>query len=117
MKQDKRKSLAQKSDKELLFDELIDLKIFYKNQEKLLKQIPKETIGHQNLVKKLQAVKAHIQAIESSISAFGDSFLDVYDSELAVPLSESDIFILRDKVREVHHSLSTLTDFKDFLPL
>jgi hypothetical protein len=99
---------AQKNEQEKLFDELIDVKLLYKISEKKWKKLKINDFDSEGIKTELGILKHRINDIEKSISKFGDSFLDVYDSELLKPLSESDIFNLRDEIREVRHSLETI---------
>jgi hypothetical protein len=99
---------AQKNEQEKLFDELIDVKLLYKNLEKRWRKSAKTEDEPESIKEELASFKFRIREIEKSVSKFGDSFLDVYDSELLKPLSEKDIFTLRDEIREVRHSLETI---------
>ncbi len=99
---------TKKNEQEKLFDELIDVKFLYKNFEKKWKKSKKSEFDPESIIEELASLKLRISEIEKSISKFGDSFLDVYDSELLKPLSETDIFTLRDEIREVRQSLETI---------
>lgn len=97
-----------KIDKEKIFDELIEIKLLYKTKEKIQKHLTEENPEFNKMKEELSALKKRIKNIEKTISKFGDSFLDVYDSELLKPLSESDILSLRDEIKEVRHSLEAI---------
>jgi hypothetical protein len=99
---------AKKNEQEKLFDELIDVKLLYKNFERKWKKSGTPEYHPESVKDELASLKIRISEIEKSISRFGDSFLDVYDSELLKPLSEKDIFSLRDEIREVRQSLETI---------
>jgi predicted nucleic acid-binding Zn-ribbon protein len=99
---------AKKNEQEKLFDELIDVKLLYKNLERKWKKSEKAEFDAESIKEELASLKQRISEIEKSISKFGDSFLDVYDSKLLKPLSETDIFSLRDEIREVRHSLENI---------
>ncbi len=99
---------TKKNEQEKLFDELINVKFLYKNFEKKWKKSKKTEFDPESIIEELASLKLRISEIEKSISKFGDSFLDVYDSELLKPLSETDIFTLRDEIREVRQSLETI---------
>ncbi|HDR52986.1 MAG TPA: hypothetical protein ENN90_15420 [Mariniphaga anaerophila] len=97
-----------KIDQEKLFDELIDVKLLYKSKEKVWKQTAGEHPEFNKMKEELSLLKNRIKNIEKNISSFGDSFFDVYDKELIKPLSEKDIFILREEIKEVRNTLETL---------
>lgn len=97
-----------KNDQEKLFDELIEVKLLYKTKEKTWKQITEENPDFDKIKKELSVLKKRIKKIEKNISSFGDSFLDVYDKELIKPLTEKDIFILREEIKEVRNTLETM---------
>lgn len=99
---------AQKNEKERIFDELIDVKLLYKKKEKKWKQLPVDALDKIEIKSELMALKIRIEEIEKNITRYGDSFFDVYDAELDLPLSESDILVLRDEIREVRHSLEAI---------
>lgn len=97
-----------KKDQEMLFDELIEVKLLYKTKEKVWKQTAGEHPEFNKMKEELSVLKNRIKNIEKNISSFGDSFFDVYDKELIKPLSEKDIFILREEIKEVRNTLETL---------
>ncbi len=99
---------SQKKEQEKLFDELIEIKFLYKTKEKICKETSKESMEFSKMKEELSVLKKRIKNIETSISGFGESFFDVYDSELVKPLSETDILILRDEIKEVRNSLETM---------
>jgi len=99
---------SSKNDQEKLFDELIEVKLLYKTKEEIRKQTTEENPEFNTMKEELLALKKRIKNIESSISRFGESFFDVYDSELVKPLSETDIFSLRDEIKEVRYSLEAI---------
>ncbi len=99
---------SQKDEQERLFDELISVKLLYRTREKEWKRLPEDSPVTHEIRTELTALKIRIGTIERNISRFGDSFFDVYDSELIKPLSESDIFILRDEIKEVRNSLEAI---------
>jgi archaellum component FlaC len=99
---------ALKKNQEKLFDELIDVKLLYKTKEKNSKQITEGNPAFNTMKEELSALKKRIKRIEHSISQFGDSFFDVYDAELVKPLSEMDILLLRDEIKEVRDSLEAI---------
>ena len=99
---------SQKKEQEKLFDELIEIKFLYKTKEKNCKETSKESIECSKMKEELAVLKKRIKNIETSISGFGESFFDVYDSELVKPLSETDILTLRDEIKEVRNSLETM---------
>ncbi|WP_139249686.1 hypothetical protein [Mariniphaga anaerophila] len=101
-------NFTQKKDKEELFDELIEVKLLYKTKEKTWKHTAGENPDSEKTKNELSALKERIKNIEASISKFGDSFFDVYDSELGTPLRETDILTLRDEIKEVRHSLEIM---------
>lgn len=97
-----------KNDQEKLFDELIEVKLLYKTKEEIRKHTPEEKPEFDGMKEELSALKKRIKNIERSISRFGESFFDVYDSELGKPLSETDILSLRDEIKEVRDSLEAM---------
>ena len=97
-----------KKDQEKLFDELIEVKLLYKTKEKIWKQTAEKNPEFKKMKEELSGLKYRIKNIESSISRFGESFFDVYDSELGKPLSETDILTLRDEIKEVRDSLEAM---------
>lgn len=97
-----------KNNKEELFDELIAVKYLYKSKEKTWRQTNEHHPDFLKIKKELSALKKRIKAIENNISRFGESFFDVYDSELVKPLSETDILTLRDEIKEVRDSLEAI---------
>jgi uncharacterized coiled-coil DUF342 family protein len=99
---------SSKNSQERLFDELIDVKLLYKNKEKIWKKTAEENAEFNKIKEELSALKKRIKNIENSISQFGDSFFDVYDAELVKPLSETDILSLRDEIKEVRDSLEAI---------
>lgn len=99
---------SQKKEQEKLFDELIEIKFLYKTKEKIYKETSKESMEFSKMKEELSVLKKRIKNIETSISGFGESFFDVYDSELVKPLSETDILTLRDEIKEVRNSLETM---------
>ncbi|MGM0620680.1 MAG: hypothetical protein ACQETJ_06525 [Bacteroidota bacterium] len=101
---------SQKNKKEKLFDELISVKILHKKKEKELKNSGADAPGYETLKKELSDLKKKIAAIEKAISKYGESFLDVYDSELINPLTESDIIVLRDEISEIRNSLEAFRE-------
>ena len=108
LEQDKMDITTKKNEQEKLFDELIDVKLLYRNFERKWKKSGKTEYDTESIREELASLKLRISEIEKTISKFGDSFLDVYDSELLKPLSETDIFTLRDEIREVRQSLETI---------
>jgi hypothetical protein len=102
------KVVKQKTEQEQLFDELISVKSLYKSTETQWKQVPVESADKALIKNELLAMKNRISIIEQNIRCFGESFFDVYDSELISPLSESDILVLRDEIKEVRSSLEGL---------
>lgn len=102
------KIAKQKNEQERLFDELISVKLLYKSREMQWKQLPVESQDKADVKKDLLAMKNRIGIIEENIKCFGESFLDVYDSELSNPLSETDILGLRDEIKEVRSSLEAM---------
>ncbi len=99
----------QKNEQEKLFDELIAVKLILKNKEKEWKQLTSENPELKKVNEELATLRKRIGEIEKNISKYGDSFLDVYDSELMKPLSESDIIVLRDEIKEVRTSLKAIS--------
>jgi hypothetical protein len=99
---------AQKNEQEQLFDELIAVKHLYKTREKEWRRHPVDNPEFRKIQVELTGLKRRIRDIEKCISRYGDSFFDVYDSELILPLSELDIINLRDEINEVRHSLETM---------
>lgn len=99
----------QKNEQEKLFDELIAVKLILKNKEKEWKQLTTENPELKKMNEELAALRKRIGEIDKNISKYGDSFLDVYDSELMKPLSESDIIVLRDEIKEVRVSLKAIS--------
>lgn len=99
----------QKNEQENLFDELIAVKLILKNKEKEWKQLTSENPELKKVNEELATLRKKIGEIEKNISKYGDSFLDVYDSELMKPLSESDIIVLRDEIKEVRTSLKAIS--------
>lgn len=99
----------QKNEQEKLFDELIAVKLILKNKEKEWKQLTSENPELKKVNEELATLRKKIGEIEKNISKYGDSFLDVYDSELMKPLSESDIIVLRDEIKEVRTSLKAIS--------
>jgi hypothetical protein len=97
-----------KNDQEKLFNELIEVKLLFKTKEKIWKQSTEENPAFDSMKDELSALKMRIKKIEKNISTFGESFLDVYDLELGKPLSETDIFSLRDEIKEVRYSLEAI---------
>jgi archaellum component FlaC len=97
-----------KKDQEMLFDELIEVKLLYKAKEKIRKQTAGEHPEFKKMKEELSVLKKRIKNIETSISRFGESFFDVYDSQLGKPLSETDILSLRDEIKEVRDSLEAI---------
>lgn len=98
----------QKNDQEKLFDELIAVKLLYKTKERKWKQLAAENPDYQRIKNEMQALRKRILGIEKCISKYGESFFDVYDSELIKPLSESDILVLRDEIKDVRYSLEAM---------
>lgn len=96
----------QKNEQEKLFDELIDVKLRYKSFEKKWRKL--HNPGFDKAKVELTMLKHRIGEIEKAISRYGEAFLDVYDSELVKPLSESDILTLRDEITEVRSSLENI---------
>lgn len=99
----------QKNEQENLFDELIAVKLILKNKEKEWKQLTSENPELKKVNEELATLRKKIGEIEKNISKYGDSFLDVYDSELMKPLSESDIIVLRDEIKEVRTTLKAIS--------
>ncbi len=102
------KTAVQKKEQEKMFDELISVKLLYKSRETQWKQLPVESPDKAVIKKELMAMKNRISIIEQNIRCFGESFFDVYDSELIKPIGESDILILRDEIKEVRSSLEAM---------
>ena len=98
----------QKNDQEKLFDELIAVKLLYKTKERKWKQLAAENPDYQRIKNEMQTLRKRISGIEKCISKYGESFFDVYDSELIKPLSESDILVLRDEIKDVRYSLEAM---------
>ena len=96
---------SSKKNQEKLFDELIEVKLLYKTKEEIRKQTAEENPKFKKMKEELSDLKNRIKIIEKNISNFGESFFDVYDSELGKPLSETDILSLRDEIKEVRYSL------------
>jgi CHAD domain-containing protein len=96
---------SSKKNQEKLFDELIEVKLLYKTKEEIRKQTAEENPKFRKMKEELSDLKNRIKIIEKNISNFGESFFDVYDSELGKPLSETDILSLRDEIKEVRYSL------------
>lgn len=99
---------SQKNDQEKLFDELIAVKLLYKTKEKKWKQLAAENPDDQSIKNEMHELRKRISGIEKCISKYGESFFDVYDSELIKPLSESDILVLRDEIKDVRYSLEAM---------
>ena len=99
---------SHKNEQEILFDELIVVKHLYKSKEKEWKQIAPQNPEFSKMKMELTELRRRIASIEKSISKYGDSFFDVYDSELIKPLSESDILNLRDEIKDVRSSLEAM---------
>jgi hypothetical protein len=97
-----------KKGQEKLFDELIEVKLLYKTKEKLWKHTTGENPAFSKMKEELSVLRNRIKNIEKNISSFGESFFDVYDSELGKPLSETDILSLRDEIKEVRDSLEAM---------
>lgn len=97
-----------KNNKEELFDELIAVKYLNKSKEKIWKQTDEKHPDFLKIKDELSTLKKRIKSIENNISRFGESFFDVYDSELVKPLSETDILTLRDEIKEVRDSLEAI---------
>ncbi len=102
------KIVKQKNEQERLFDELISVKLLYKSRETQWKELPVESQDKADAKIDLLAMKNRIGIIEENIKCFGESFFDVYDSELSNPLSETDILGLRDEITEVRSSLEAM---------
>lgn len=97
-----------KNDQEKLFDELVHVKLLYKTKEKIRQQMAGKNPEFDKMKEELSALRTRIKNIEKNISTFGESFFDVYDSELGKSLSETDILILRDEIKEVRYSLEAI---------
>lgn len=103
-------NLSDENKKEQLFDELIAVKLLHRKKDKELKKMKLDTTGYQKLKGELTVLKEKIKTIENTISAYGESFLDVYDEKLIKPLSESDIILLRDEISEIKGSLEAINN-------
>jgi hypothetical protein len=99
---------AKKNEQEQLFDDLIAVKFLYKTREKEWRHHPVNNPKFHKIQEELTGLKKRIRDIEKCISGYGETFFDVYDSELMLPLSESDIICLRDEINEVRQSLETM---------
>ena len=95
-------------EQEQLFNELIAVKFLYRSRIKIFKQLPDDSKEKSGVDKDLQALRERLNKIEKRISGYGDSFLDVYDHELMVPLTEAGIIKLREELREVRKSLKLI---------
>ena len=101
-------SQSDENKKEQLFDELIAVKLLHKKKDRELKKMKSDTPEYESLKEEMTGLKTKIKIIETAISKYGESFLDVYDEELIKPLSESDIITLRDEISEIKDSLEAM---------
>jgi hypothetical protein len=97
-----------KKNQEMLFDELIEVKLLYKTKEKIWKHTAGENPEFNKMKEELAVLRKRIKNIEKNILSFGESFFDVYDAELGKSLSETDILSLRDEIKEVRDSLEAI---------
>lgn len=98
----------QKNMHEKLFDELVSVRLMYNNKLKKWNQLSGNSLVKPVPGDELKELKRRIDEIEQRISGYGESFLDVYDSELGIWLSEPDIITLREELREVRDSLKEI---------
>lgn len=94
--------------KEKLFDELVAVRILYDKKIKQLKSFDLNEKEPESVENELAALRKRIASIKSSIARYGESFLDVYDSELMKPLSEADVIELREEIQEVRNWLESI---------
>ncbi len=97
-----------KDSKEKLFDELVEVRLLYDKKVKELKTCDTGSQHYKLLAAELTILKEKIRKIKSTIARYGESFLDVYDSELMKPLSEADIIELREEIFEVRSWLESI---------
>jgi len=97
-----------RDDKEKLFEELVDVRILYDNKIKQMKSFELKPEEQKSIEKELANLRKKIASIKKSIARYGESFLDVYDSELMKPLSEADVIELRDEIQEVRDWLESI---------
>lgn len=97
-----------KDDKEKLFEELVEVRILYDVKIKQMKSFDLKPDEQKSIEKELSTLRKKIASIKSSIARYGESFLDVYDSELMKPLSEADVIELREEIREVRSWLESI---------
>ena len=98
-------------DKKKLFEELVELRIFYDQKIKKMKSFDLKPEEQKSIENELANLRKRIAVIKSSIARYGESFLDVYDSELMKPLSEADVIELREEIREVRRWLESITGY------
>ena len=99
---------SQKDNKEKLFDELVEVRLLYDQKVKEMKTCDLNSQEHKMLKKELSTLREKIGRIKNDIARYGESFLDVYDSELMKPLTEADIIGLREEIREVRCWLESI---------
>ena len=102
------KSNPQKDYKKKLFDELVEVRLLYDEKVKEIKTCSTSSQHYSELATELKVLKEKIKDIKSSIARYGESFLDVYDTELMKPLSEADIIELREEINEVRCWLESI---------
>ncbi|MFW5832186.1 MAG: hypothetical protein ACOC11_02255 [Prolixibacteraceae bacterium] len=100
-----------KDSKEKLFDELVEVRLLYDKKVKEIKTCDASSQHYELLAAELTSLKEKIRKIKSSIARYGESFLDVYDSELMKPLSEADIIELREEIYEVRSWLESIKTY------
>lgn len=97
-----------RDEKERLFEELVEVRIMYDAKFKKMKSFDLKQEEQKTIENELAILRKKIASIKSSVARYGESFLDVYDSELMKPLTEADIIELRDEIREVRDWLESI---------
>jgi hypothetical protein len=97
-----------RDEKERLFEELVEIRIMYDAKIKRMKSFDLKPEEQKTIENELASLRKRIASIKSSVSRYGESFLDVYDSELMKPLTEADIIELREEIREVRNWLESI---------
>jgi hypothetical protein len=97
-----------RDEKERLFEELVEIRIMYDSKIKKMKSFDLKPEEQKTIENELASLRKKIASIKSSVARYGESFLDVYDSELMKPLTEADIIELREEIREVRDWLESI---------